>query len=149
MYICNRNHTLRRSSHPFSSHPESSNYAKYKTLKDVIAMFAPPKETVEVVRDWVVSSGIGRERIIHSDNRQWLAFDATIEEVELLLHTEYHEYEHLASGHIAPSCDSQVLLSTHSYAPDLQLATTSQSAFKSTLITSLQALIWSPIISGP
>ena len=68
-------------------------------------MFAPTEHAVENVREWLVTAGIGSHRISRSDNRQWLAFDATAAEVESLLHTEYHVYENTESGHAAPSCD--------------------------------------------
>jgi tripeptidyl-peptidase-1 len=73
-------------------------------------MFAPSGETVATVREWLVASGITRERITHSDNQGWLAFDATTDEAEKLLHTEYHAYEHGPTGHVAPACDAYVSL---------------------------------------
>lgn len=71
-------------------------------------MFAPTEKTVATVREWLVASGISAERITHSDNQGWLAFDATTEEAEALLHTEYHEYEHGATGHVVAACDAYV-----------------------------------------
>ncbi len=71
-------------------------------------MFAPSEETVSVVREWLVASGISADRITHSDNQAWFAFDATTEEAEALLHTEYHEYEHAPTGSVAAACDAYV-----------------------------------------
>lgn len=71
-------------------------------------MFAPSEETVAIVREWLVLSGISVERITNSDNKAWLAFDATTEEAEALLHAEYHEYEHATTGNAAASCDAYV-----------------------------------------
>jgi hypothetical protein len=71
-------------------------------------MFAPSEKTVAIVREWLVSSGISAERITHSDNQGWLAFDATTEETEALLHAEYHEYEHAPTGNVAAACDVYV-----------------------------------------
>ena len=68
-------------------------------------MFAPSDVAVAAVRNWLVASGIAAERITHSDNKGWLAFDAPAEEAESLLHTEYHVYEHKSSGHTATACD--------------------------------------------
>jgi tripeptidyl-peptidase-1 len=68
-------------------------------------MFSPDEKTVDNVRTWLVGAGIDPERITHSDNKGWLAFDATAEETEKLLHTEYHLYEHTSIGHVAPACD--------------------------------------------
>lgn len=68
-------------------------------------MFAPSEETVETVKQWLIDSGIAQHRITHSDNQGWLAFDATTEEAEGLLHAEFHEYQHSATGHINAACD--------------------------------------------
>ena len=73
-------------------------------------MFAPGQETVDAVRDWLTDFGIASERITHSDNRGWLAFDATTAEAEGLLHAEYHLYEHATLGHVTPACDRYVSL---------------------------------------
>lgn len=37
---------------------------------EVIEFFAPPKEAVEVVRDWLVAGGISVTRISQSVNKQ-------------------------------------------------------------------------------
>ncbi|KAE8444410.1 hypothetical protein EG329_000610 [Mollisiaceae sp. DMI_Dod_QoI] len=87
------------------SHPESPNYSKHWTSDEVIEMFAPENTTVNTVRAWLVDSGIDPKRITHSDNKGWLAFDATTEEAETLLLTEYHLYEHV-DGHVTPACES-------------------------------------------
>lgn len=58
------------------------------------------------VRDWIVSHGnIASRRIAHSDNKAWLAFDATTEEAEKLLHTEFHEFEHSSTRSAVAACD--------------------------------------------
>ena len=57
------------------------------------------------MREWLVDSRIDSARIVHSDNKAWLAFDAFAEEVEQLLKTEYHEYEHIEDDKIAAACD--------------------------------------------
>ncbi|KAH8821627.1 peptidase S8/S53 domain-containing protein [Xylogone sp. PMI_703] len=88
------------------SHPSSSNYGKHWTSDEVIAMFAPDDKTVETVRQWLIEFGIAPERITHTDNRGWLAFDATTEEAEGLLHTEFYGYEHKTTGHVSAACDS-------------------------------------------
>jgi tripeptidyl-peptidase I len=69
-------------------------------------MFAPSEDSVAAVRDWLISSGIAPQRITHSDNKGWLAFDATVAEAEELLLTEYHIYEHKATGHVSAACDT-------------------------------------------
>ncbi|MCJ1312513.1 hypothetical protein MMC25_006187 [Agyrium rufum] len=88
------------------SHPDSPKYGQHWTQEEVIAMFAPSKDTVQAVTDWIVeAAGIVKERIHHSGNKAWLAFDATTEEAERLVHAEYHQYEHQSSGKKFAACD--------------------------------------------
>jgi len=68
-------------------------------------LFAPAVDTVSIVMDWLITAGIAKERITHTDNKQWLAFDATADEAESLLHTEFHEYEFDQSGKGSIACD--------------------------------------------
>ena len=76
------------------AHPESSNYGKHYSAEDVNRMFAPTAETVQAVRDWLISSGVAEHRIKVSDNKGWLAFDARLEEAEELFRAHYYENEH-------------------------------------------------------
>lgn len=71
--------------------------------------FAPAEEAVKVVKEWLTSSGIHDSGIKHYQNKGWLAFDASAEEAERLLHAEFHEHEHLHSSKIRVGCDRYVL----------------------------------------
>jgi tripeptidyl-peptidase-1 len=68
-------------------------------------MFASEERTVDAMKEWLAGSGIGPRRISLSQNKGWLAFDATAEEAENLLHAEYHFYEHRPLGHMTPACE--------------------------------------------
>ncbi|KAK5112826.1 hypothetical protein LTR85_011160 [Meristemomyces frigidus] len=85
------------------SHPASPNYGKHWTSEQVIDAFKPSHETIETVRDWLADSGI--RGVVQSDNKAWLAFHATVKQAELLLHTEYHEYEDRHTGGVMPACE--------------------------------------------
>lgn len=52
------------------SNPRSENFGKRMSTLEVIDFFAPPKESVEVVRDWLVTGGINVTRITQSTNKQ-------------------------------------------------------------------------------
>ncbi|PSR97824.1 putative protease S8 tripeptidyl peptidase I [Coniella lustricola] len=71
------------------SHPSSPKFGQHWTSAEVIEAFGPSSETIETVAAWLGESGIAKERITHSDNKGWFAFDATVEEAERLLHTEF------------------------------------------------------------
>jgi tripeptidyl-peptidase-1 len=44
------------------------------------------------------SAGIEANRISHSTNKQWLQFDANVDEVERLLKAEYHSWGNMKKG---------------------------------------------------
>lgn len=52
------------------SNPSSPYYGQSMTAREVIDFFAPPKESVKVVRDWLVAGGINVTRISQSVNKQ-------------------------------------------------------------------------------
>ncbi|KAF2223360.1 putative alkaline serine protease AorO [Elsinoe ampelina] len=87
------------------AHHGSAQYGKHWTAEEVTDFFAPSAETVDAVRSWLVSAGISAERIGQSANKQWIQFDAKTEEAEKLLKTEYHAYQHAASGKTNIACD--------------------------------------------
>ena len=87
------------------SNPSSKNYGQHWTADEVIEALQPTNETTQAVRDWLVRNGISDSRITHSDNKGWFAFDATNQEAERLLHTEFYEFEHSNTGKVQPACD--------------------------------------------
>jgi tripeptidyl-peptidase-1 len=87
------------------SQPDSPKYGQYWTPEEIHDMFAPAEESVKAVREWLIMFGIHESRIVHSDNKGWIAFDATVEEAEKLLLTEYYEHEHRHSPRIRVGCD--------------------------------------------
>lgn len=87
------------------ANPDSSDYGKHWSSDQVIEMFKPADETIDTVRSWLVSSGIDKDSITLSGNKAWLAFTATADRMESLLHTEYFEFEDTATGGIMPACD--------------------------------------------
>jgi tripeptidyl-peptidase-1 len=85
-------------------------------------MFAPHQEASDTTLDWLVESGIDSKRIKHSKGmynpvaysgsstngkvgRNWVEFSASVAELEGLLNTEYHNYEHKSSGGYRIACD--------------------------------------------
>lgn len=75
------------------------------TVDEISAMFAPKRETIEGVLNWLTESGISKQRIHLAWNRGWVTFNASINEIEDLLHAEYHTYTHVV--------DKRTALSTH------------------------------------
>jgi tripeptidyl-peptidase-1 len=87
------------------SQHDSPRYGKHYTAEEVTEIFAPQQSTVDTVKEWLESSGIHADRISLSTNKQWLQFDALTYELESLLQTEYHIYQHEATGKHNVACD--------------------------------------------
>ena len=68
--------------------------SKHWTAKQVAEMFAPSQESYDAVTVWLKSSGIAPERIQKSQSMGWVTFEATVDEAENLLKTEYHLHRH-------------------------------------------------------
>jgi len=87
------------------SNPSSPKYAQHYNPKQIHDIFAPRKDTVVTVRQWLQDAGIAAKRIRQSVNKQWLQFDASAWEVETLIKTEYHHYAHHGTGKTNIGCD--------------------------------------------
>ncbi|KAF2087747.1 subtilisin-like protein, partial [Saccharata proteae CBS 121410] len=88
------------------AHPASPNFGKHWTLDEVVDKFAPSTESIDSVRHWLVSDGgINVQRLTLSDNKAWFAFDATVTEMESLLHTKYHKFRRSSDDAMLVGCD--------------------------------------------
>lgn len=88
-----------------SSDPKSANYGKHWTAERINDAFAPSKETIDAVKDWVVSSGLPEDRVSLSGNKGWISLDVTVGKAERLFQTNYHVYEHKVTGERTTSCE--------------------------------------------
>ncbi|KAF7527340.1 hypothetical protein G7054_g10491 [Neopestalotiopsis clavispora] len=87
------------------SHPQSADYGKHWTAEQIAETFAPSRESIGAVRQWLEDEGIDSDRVTLSRGRHWLEFKATVQEVERLLKTEYHVYQHGQHGNLHVACD--------------------------------------------
>ena len=78
------------------SHPRSPNYGKHWSAGDIVRTFAPTDETIHVVRNWLVTSGIEEHRISLGRTKGWMRVNVTVEEAERLMNTEYNVYTHMS-----------------------------------------------------
>jgi tripeptidyl-peptidase-1 len=87
------------------SDPESANFGKHLTAEEVGDLFRPSRKSMDAVRDWLHDSGIDTERHRISAGKAWVKFDASVQELEALLATEYHIYEHSSTQETHIGCD--------------------------------------------
>lgn len=88
-----------------SSKHDSPKYGQWYTPEEIIDLFAPSQTAVATVSEWLQTAGIEASRIGQSVNKQWIQFDATVEEAETLLRTEYFHFEHAATGKKTVACN--------------------------------------------
>ncbi|KDQ54047.1 hypothetical protein JAAARDRAFT_72123 [Jaapia argillacea MUCL 33604] len=97
------------------SDPVSSSYGKHWDTAKVAHTFAPSEETVDRVRAWLADSGFETARIHVTPANTWVEVNATVEEAERLLATEYYVFEH-TTGYEHVACDEYYIpeeLTTH------------------------------------
>ncbi|KUJ16192.1 subtilisin-like protein [Mollisia scopiformis] len=87
------------------STPGSAKYGKHYTAEEVTEIFAPSQATVDAVREWLVSAGFAAEQISQSVNKQWMQLDIPASDLESLIQTEYHVYEHSPTGKTTVACE--------------------------------------------
>ncbi|TVY83605.1 Tripeptidyl-peptidase sed1 [Lachnellula suecica] len=84
---------------------DSPKYGKHYSAEEVADIFAPSQSSVDAIREWLESAGIAAESISQSVNKQWMQFDASVFDLESLLQTKYHVYEHVETGKPTVACD--------------------------------------------
>ncbi|TVY45378.1 Tripeptidyl-peptidase [Lachnellula subtilissima] len=84
---------------------DSPKYGKHYSPQEVAEIFAPLQSSVDAVHDWLSSAGIASEKISQSTNKQWMQFDASAFDLEILLNTKYHIYEHTETRRLTVACD--------------------------------------------
>lgn len=87
------------------SDPDSDRYGFHWTAKDVANAFAPSKESVDAVRAWLASAGIPNARVKQGQSLGFIEFEATVDEAENLLKTEYNVYQHKETGQPHVACE--------------------------------------------
>lgn len=93
-----------------TSHPDSEQYGQHWSQDEIIEAFRPAPEAADAVMAWIAqSAGIPKHQIKHTDNKAWLAFDASTAQLEALTHAEYHEHHHESSGSTRISCDEYAI----------------------------------------
>lgn len=66
-------------------------------------------ETINVVKEWLASSGIDSSRVKLSTSKNWVKLRATVKEAEALLKTEYYYFRHDRTGTPHIACDGYSL----------------------------------------
>ncbi|KAI9046641.1 hypothetical protein LZ554_009383 [Drepanopeziza brunnea f. sp. 'monogermtubi'] len=87
------------------SHPDSPNYGKHWSAKDVAEMFAPSQETISAIREWLSAVGINDDRVKQSQSLNWIHANVTVSEAETLLKAKFYEFTHVETGQTHVACE--------------------------------------------
>lgn len=85
---------------PFLRIPD---FAQYYTADEVVDLFAPTKERIDAVSQWLHDAG--HHSFGLSANKQWIELDMPVSKLEELLKTKYHHYDHPRTGKATIACD--------------------------------------------
>lgn len=58
-------------------------------------LFAPDEKSIAAVKDWLVKSGVNADTISSSKSKGWLDFETTVGNLQDVLKTTYHVYNHV------------------------------------------------------
>ncbi|KAK5170614.1 uncharacterized protein LTR77_005203 [Saxophila tyrrhenica] len=84
------------------SNPASKDYGSSWSQDDIVEAFAPSDEAISNVTGWLHSAGV--LDFTHSDNKLWIAFEASSDFAESLLQTQYEAHT-LADGSLQAACN--------------------------------------------
>ena len=88
------------------SSSKSEKYGKHWTAEEVNNMFAPTEDTIQTVRNWLISLGVSNDDIVETANKGWLGVDVPAWKAEEMFKTTYYEHESRSDGTLRLGCDS-------------------------------------------
>jgi tripeptidyl-peptidase-1 len=78
----------------------------YAYTYKIAETFSASADSIAAVKEWLTDSGIAAERIGLSKSRNWIKFNATVDEAESLLRTQYGIYTNSETGKDHLACES-------------------------------------------
>ena len=81
-----------------SSDPYHAQYGNHLSMKEVQALVAPDSDTVDAVSSWFADYGVAAERLVYSAAGDWVTVRLPLSQVEEMLNTKYHVFEHSEDG---------------------------------------------------
>jgi tripeptidyl-peptidase I len=87
------------------SRPDSPNFGKHLTAAEVATKFAPSQGSINAVTEWLSSADVGKHRLTITPSKQYVKFNASLDEVERLLQTKYHVYQDAETGSENFACE--------------------------------------------
>lgn len=82
----------------YSANPDSRNYGKHLSHKEVVDLFAASEKSIAAVKAWLVKSGIPQSSISVDKTKTWFTVKTNVGKLEKILKARYNIYENRASG---------------------------------------------------
>lgn len=74
--------------------PGLPTYGQHWSSERVAEHFAPSKDTISMVKNWLLDAGFHPERLQISRSKGWISVKLCVSEAESLLKAEYYVYTH-------------------------------------------------------
>ncbi|KAI1393236.1 tripeptidyl-peptidase 1 precursor [Hypoxylon trugodes] len=81
------------------SDPDHHRYGQHLSADEVKELVKPTDETLDLVHEWLEANGVTPSG--YSSAKDWITVSLPVKEIERLLDTEYHVYEHKEGGLVA------------------------------------------------
>lgn len=82
------------------SDPDHHRYGDHLSPDEVDELVKPSDESLDLVHEWLLDNGIGRDKLSYSAAKDWVRVSLPIAHVERLLDTKYSVYKHRDGTHI-------------------------------------------------
>ncbi|KAF2089662.1 tripeptidyl peptidase-like protein [Saccharata proteae CBS 121410] len=102
------------------SDPRHHRYGQHLSIDEVNELVKPADETVDLVHEWLVDSGIQRHDLDYSPAKDWIKVSLPVEDVERLLDTEYSVYKHVDGSHVVRTPEWSLPLHLHEHVETIQ-----------------------------
>lgn len=76
------------------SDPDHGRYGQHLSISEVTELVKPADDTLNLVNEWLVDSGIQESQLKYSPSKDWISVSLPISVAEKLLDTEYSMFEH-------------------------------------------------------
>ncbi|KEF58384.1 uncharacterized protein A1O9_06310 [Exophiala aquamarina CBS 119918] len=85
---------LKQHLHEVVSNPDHYRYGQHLSQQDVKSLMQPTEETSRLVQLWLEENSIDISKCDYSSSGDWVSVTLPVSEVETLLDTKYHVYQH-------------------------------------------------------
>ncbi|KHO00564.1 Peptidase S8/S53, subtilisin/kexin/sedolisin [Metarhizium album ARSEF 1941] len=91
------------------SDPSSAKYGRHYSKDQVVELFAPDEGAINSVKSWLTKSGVSADSMTSPKSKGWVDFQSTVGQLESILKTKYHMYDHIQARNAHMGADEYSL----------------------------------------